>query len=86
MDNELETVLEIGREDGVKCFASQRNDRVERTRRNGGVLDTNTDVWVHVEDYGSSLLTVPIFSVSEARPSAGVRRAEEVGWFPERWY
>lgn len=47
-----------------------------RTWRNGGVLDINTDVWVDVEDYGSSLLIEPIFSMSEARPSAGVRRAE----------
>lgn len=76
MDNELENVLRMGREDGVKCLASHRNDGVERTWRNGGVLDINTDVWVDVEDYGSSLLIEPIFSMSEARPSAGVRRAE----------
>lgn len=29
MDNELENVLRMGREDGVKCLASHRNDGVE---------------------------------------------------------
>lgn len=57
----------------------------DRAGRDGGVLDIN--VRVDGEGYRSSFLSVSFFLMkSGARPSMGVRRAEEVGRFPERCY
>lgn len=58
-----ESALEKRRGGGVKWLASPRTDGVRETRMGDGILDTNTDVWVGVEGYGSFLLTVSIFSM-----------------------